>query len=127
MEPNAATVKRTPPFSVRLLVRMIRAYQRVSRYTPPTCRFIPSCSEYTAQAFVVHGMWRGSWLALRRIVRCHPFCPGGYDPVPGTDPTVFEGGEDKTEVDNSVPGASVTSTGKRPELVSVTPAFGKES
>lgn len=67
----------------RVLLWFIRAYQRfVSPYTPPTCRFYPSCSAYAADALVRHGPWRGSYLAARRLLRCHPFHPGGYDPVP---------------------------------------------
>ncbi len=67
----------------RLAVTLIRLYQRyVSRLLPPVCRFTPTCSEYTAQAISAHGLLRGGWLGVRRISRCHPFSPGGYDPVP---------------------------------------------
>ncbi|HVH31056.1 MAG TPA: membrane protein insertion efficiency factor YidD [bacterium] len=67
----------------RLLVLLIRVYQRgVSRFTPPTCRFYPSCSAYAAEAVTRYGPWRGARLAVRRLLRCHPFHPGGYDPVP---------------------------------------------
>lgn len=60
---------------------MIRMYQAVSRYTPAMCRFEPTCSEYTRQAVVKYGVFKGSWMGLRRICRCHPFHPGGPDPV----------------------------------------------
>jgi uncharacterized protein len=67
----------------RLLVLLIRIYQRgISRFTPPTCRFYPSCSAYAAEAVTRYGPWRGTSLAVRRLLRCHPFHPGGYDPVP---------------------------------------------
>ncbi|TMJ01814.1 MAG: membrane protein insertion efficiency factor YidD [Bacillati bacterium ANGP1] len=67
----------------RLLLVLIRAYQRfVSPYTPPSCRFSPSCSSYAAEAIARHGPWRGAGLAVRRLLRCHPWNPGGYDPVP---------------------------------------------
>ncbi|MGD9519778.1 MAG: membrane protein insertion efficiency factor YidD [Armatimonadota bacterium] len=67
-----------------VLVACIRLYQcTISRLLPPTCRFRPTCSEYARQAILYHGVVRGTWLAVRRIVRCHPFSPGGWDPVPG--------------------------------------------
>lgn len=66
----------------RLMVRLIRGYQAVSRYTPRTCRYWPTCSEYAAQAVAKYGPWRGGWMAMKRIGRCHPFHPGGNDPVP---------------------------------------------
>ena len=68
----------------RLLVRLVRGYQR--RLSPlkaaPTCRFTPTCSEYAAQALEQHGAMKGTLLAASRILRCHPLHPGGYDPVP---------------------------------------------
>jgi putative membrane protein insertion efficiency factor len=67
----------------RLLLILIRLYQRgISRYTPPSCRFFPSCSAYAAEAVARYGPWRGANLAIRRLLRCHPLHPGGYDPVP---------------------------------------------
>jgi putative membrane protein insertion efficiency factor len=78
----------TRPNPVTLpLILAIRAYQRfLSPLFGPRCRFAPSCSSYAAEALVVHGVIRGSWLAVRRIVRCHPFHPGGYEPVPQAGP-----------------------------------------
>lgn len=67
----------------RFLIGGIRFYQRaLSPLKPPTCRFAPTCSAYAVEAIQRHGAGRGSWLALRRILRCHPFHEGGFDPVP---------------------------------------------
>lgn len=66
-----------------LLLWLIRAYQQtVSRALPPACRFSPTCSEYAWQAIDRYGALKGAWLAVKRVLRCHPFNPGGYDPVP---------------------------------------------
>jgi len=66
------------------LVALVRFYQLlVSPLLPPSCRFHPSCSAYAAEALRRHGAARGSWLAVKRLARCHPFCEGGIDPVPG--------------------------------------------
>jgi putative membrane protein insertion efficiency factor len=54
----------------------------ISPLTPPSCRFVPSCSEYAVQALKMHGPFRGLWLAIRRILRCNPWGGQGYDPVP---------------------------------------------
>ncbi|MFO7245621.1 MAG: membrane protein insertion efficiency factor YidD [Thermaerobacter sp.] len=67
----------------RLAVGLIRFYQAaVSPLKGPTCRFQPTCSTYAIEAISRYGLWRGGWLAVRRLARCHPFHPGGYDPVP---------------------------------------------
>jgi uncharacterized protein len=67
----------------RLLVAIIRGYQKViSPALPAACRFYPSCSAFAATAIERHGPVRGGYLAARRLLRCHPFHPGGIDPVP---------------------------------------------
>jgi uncharacterized protein len=67
----------------RLLWLLVRAYRLVlSPLLPAACRFHPSCSAYAEEALVLHGARRGTWLTVRRLVRCRPGCPGGYDPVP---------------------------------------------
>lgn len=65
------------------VVALLRGYKRfVSPLLPPSCRFHPTCSEYAMEAVQLHGVARGGWLGLRRLLRCHPFCRGGFDPVP---------------------------------------------
>ena len=72
-----------PSSSARVLIAPIIAYQRfLSPLLAPRCRFAPSCSQYAVEALREHGAARGLWLAMRRLSRCHPFNPGGYDPVP---------------------------------------------
>ncbi|MCX7152406.1 MAG: membrane protein insertion efficiency factor YidD [Proteobacteria bacterium] len=67
----------------KFLVLLIRAYQyTISPMLGNRCRFAPSCSAYAEEAIVRYGLARGVWFALRRIARCHPWNPGGYDPVP---------------------------------------------
>ncbi|WP_293736096.1 membrane protein insertion efficiency factor YidD [Phascolarctobacterium succinatutens] len=66
----------------RILILCIRFYQIfISPLFPPTCRFYPTCSAYAIEAIQKKGPLRGSWLALKRICKCHPYHPGGYDPV----------------------------------------------
>lgn len=68
----------------RILIGAIRFYRRaVSPWSLPSCRYIPTCSAYAQKAIERHGAGRGSWLALRRLLRCHPFGGHGPDPVPG--------------------------------------------
>jgi uncharacterized protein len=67
----------------RIACGMVRGYQLLLRpLLPAACRFQPSCSEYAREALSRHGVMRGGWLALRRLARCHPWNPGGYDPPP---------------------------------------------
>lgn len=75
-----STVKRIATLPLILLVRL---YQRcISPLTPPSCRFTPTCSQYTLEALQKYGPLKGSWLALKRLARCHPWGGHGYDPVP---------------------------------------------
>jgi putative membrane protein insertion efficiency factor len=66
-----------------ILLKIIRFYQlAISPHMPPSCRYVPSCSEYGFEAIERYGALRGSWMAVKRIARCNPFAKGGHDPVP---------------------------------------------
>jgi putative membrane protein insertion efficiency factor len=70
-------------FVQKVLLLLIRFYQyAVSPLFPPSCRYVPTCSAYAYEAIQRHGVLQGTALALKRVLRCHPFRPGGYDPVP---------------------------------------------
>lgn len=73
---NKRMLKRT----VQLPIRFYRKF--ISPLKPPTCRFAPTCSQYALEAIEMHGAAKGTYLAVRRICKCHPFHPGGFDPVP---------------------------------------------
>jgi len=67
----------------KLILGLIHFYRRfISPLSPPSCRFYPSCSHYAQDAFQRHGLLRALYLTVRRLLRCHPWHPGGYDPVP---------------------------------------------
>jgi len=66
----------------QIILFIIKIYQFFSKLTPPVCRFTPTCSEYTKQAIIKYGVFKGLWLGIKRISRCHPNNPGGYDPIP---------------------------------------------
>ena len=88
-----------------VMLVLIRGYQLlISPFFPPSCRYYPSCSEYARQAVVRHGPLRGGWLALRRLLRCHPWGSWGYDPVP--DPV-----SDRTSDPVAAAGAAKKSAG----------------
>ncbi len=84
MTEHTRSPRLSPPARAALL--LVRLYQHaLSPFKPRVCRFYPSCSEYAAQAIIHCGLLRGMWLAVRRVLRCHPFSPGGYDPGPWTE------------------------------------------
>jgi putative membrane protein insertion efficiency factor len=79
---SAVLAEGRPSLPARIVMLPIRAWRLVSVHLPPRCRFHPSCSQYALEALTVHGAARGSWLAIKRVGRCHPWHDGGLDPVP---------------------------------------------
>lgn len=82
--PTGSATSPAPTVPARILMLPIRAWRLFSVHLPARCRFYPSCSQYALEALTLHGAWRGSLLAVRRIGRCHPWHDGGLDPVPPT-------------------------------------------
>ena len=81
-DPTPEQARRAGPVA-RVLLVPVNFYRRwISPVLPPSCRFEPSCSAYAVEALTTHGALRGSWLTIRRLLRCGPWHPGGYDPVP---------------------------------------------
>ena len=82
-DPALAGFDASPGFAARIVLALLGGYKLVvSPYFSGSCRFLPSCADYARDAVLIHGAVRGSWLAVRRLARCHPFCAGGHDPVP---------------------------------------------
>lgn len=79
---SAPTVVTTPTVPARLLLGLVQLYRLTAMARTPRCRFLPTCSSYALEALRVHGALRGTWLAIRRVGRCHPWNAGGIDPVP---------------------------------------------
>jgi hypothetical protein len=67
----------------RIVIKLVHAYQYlISPLNPPTCRFTPTCSHYACEALAKHGVIKGGWFGIKRLLRCNPWNPGGYDPAP---------------------------------------------
>lgn len=74
---------KTYSLGTKIAISLVRGYQLViSPLIGPRCRFVPTCSQYAIEALKIHGVVKGCWLTLKRILKCHPLCDGGYDPVP---------------------------------------------
>jgi putative membrane protein insertion efficiency factor len=78
----AALTLRVTEWPRRVVIALIRVYQVAASPFPSPCRYFPTCSAYTLEAVKRYGALRGGWIGLKRILRCHPFHPGGVDPVP---------------------------------------------
>ena len=98
------------------LIFLVRMYQRyVSPFRPPSCRFYPSCSSYAVTALARFGAFKGGWLAIRRLGRCHPWTPGGVDEVPSTWERRHERPEFVPPVFDKEPGVSPRASRPHPE------------
>ena len=90
-------------FLIRFLMALIRGYRyAISPLLGSRCRFHPSCARYAEEALSVHGLWRGGWLALRRLSRCHPWHPGGFDPVPSVTHPIAGPGEERRALEGGI-------------------------
>jgi uncharacterized protein len=98
-EDQDAQTRRPGPVARVLLVPINIYRQWISPVLPPSCRFEPSCSAYAVEALTTHGALRGSWLTVRRLLRCGPWHPGGYDPVPPRHPDLEEPAVDNDPAD----------------------------
>ncbi|PVZ69730.1 membrane protein insertion efficiency factor YidD [Pelagibaculum spongiae] len=86
----------------KIMLKLVRIYQLViSPLMGPNCRYYPTCSAYAIEAINKHGAIRGGWMATRRIGRCHPFCAGGYDPVPLTEAEKIQRTREILQTENS--------------------------
>ncbi len=96
----------------RLAIGLVLGYRRfISPLKPPTCRFLPTCSQYAVEAFQVHGVVKGGWLTTRRICRCHPLGGHGYDPVPPPRENPVSASVPMSASDPDVPGITHEKSG----------------
>ena len=83
MSPGIPGVRRAPGWAVRMLITAIETYRHmISPLRLPSCRFMPTCSQYAVDALAEYGLFRGGWLTLRRLGKCGPWHSGGWDPIP---------------------------------------------